>query len=78
MGPWEHLFLAGEFMPRARLLSGLTLEQVSVRPPGTAHSIYDELWHTTKWQSTAGLDMNAEFDALQKEIQSIWDKAGGG
>jgi len=34
--------------------------------------------YTTKWQSTAGLDMNAEFDALQKEIQAIWDKAGGG
>jgi multiple sugar transport system substrate-binding protein len=34
--------------------------------------------YTTKWQSTQGLDMNAEFDALQKEIQSIWDKAGGG
>ena len=34
--------------------------------------------YTTKWESTEGLDMNAEFDALQKEIQSIWDKAGGG
>jgi len=34
--------------------------------------------YTTKWESTQGLDMNAEFDALQKEIQSIWDKAGGG
>jgi multiple sugar transport system substrate-binding protein len=34
--------------------------------------------YTTKWQATEGLDMNAEFDALQKEIQSIWDKAGGG
>jgi multiple sugar transport system substrate-binding protein len=34
--------------------------------------------YTTKWESTEGLDMNAEFDALQKEIQAIWDKAGGG
>ena len=30
--------------------------------------------YTTKWQSTAGLDMDAEFDALRQEIQAIWDK----
>jgi hypothetical protein len=24
---------------------------VSVRPAGVAHTIYEELWHTTKWQS---------------------------
>ena len=48
---WKHLFIDGEFMSRARLLSGLTVEQVSMRPPGLPHSIYDELWHTTKWQS---------------------------
>ena len=34
--------------------------------------------YTTKWESTPGLDMDAEFEALQKEIQAIWDKAGGG
>lgn len=51
MGQWEHLFIDGEFISRARLLSGLTLEQVSVRPPGLPHTIYEELWHTTKWQS---------------------------
>jgi multiple sugar transport system substrate-binding protein len=34
--------------------------------------------YTTKWQSTEGLDMDAEFNALQQEIQGIWDKAGGG
>ena len=38
-------------MSRARLLSGLTVEQVSMRPPGLPHTIYEELWHTTKWQS---------------------------
>jgi len=51
MAPWEHLFIDGEFMSRARLLSGLTLEQVSARPRGLPHTIYEELWHTTKWQS---------------------------
>jgi len=48
---WKHLLIDGEFMSRARLLSGLTVEQVSMRPLALPHSIYDELWHTTKWQS---------------------------
>jgi hypothetical protein len=51
MGHWEHLFIDGEFMSRARLLSGLTLEQVSMRPPGLPHTIHEELWHATRWQS---------------------------
>lgn len=51
MSKWEHLFIDGEFFPRARLLSGLTLAQVTMRPPGLGHSIYEELWHTAKWQS---------------------------
>ena len=51
MGQWEHLFVDGEFISRARLLSGLTVEQASMRLPGLPHTIYEELWHTTKWQS---------------------------
>jgi multiple sugar transport system substrate-binding protein len=31
--------------------------------------------YLTRWGNKAGLDMTAEFDALQKEIQAIWDKA---
>ena len=48
----EHLFLRGEFADRARLLSGLTLEQVTVRPEGVSHSIYDELWHLVGYQQS--------------------------
>lgn len=48
----EHLFLAGEFAERAYLLSGLTLEQVTLRPDGAAHSIYDELWHLVGYQQS--------------------------
>jgi len=48
----EHLFLTGEFAERARLLSGLTLEQVILRPEGTSHSIYDELWHLVGYQQS--------------------------
>ena len=50
MDIWEHLFLTGEFSARADLLSGLTLEQVVLRPDGASHSIYDELWHAAGYQ----------------------------
>jgi uncharacterized damage-inducible protein DinB len=46
----EHVFIGGEFMPRERLLSGLDLEQVTARPGGVEHSIFDELWHAAEWQ----------------------------
>jgi hypothetical protein len=46
----EHLFLTGEFLARADILSGLTLEQVALRPDGASHSIYDELWHAAAYQ----------------------------
>lgn len=48
----EHLFLVGEFPERAHLLSGLTLEQVTLRPDGASHSIYDELWHLVQYQQS--------------------------
>jgi hypothetical protein len=48
----EHLFLVGEFPPRARLLSGLTLEQVTLCPDGASHSIYEELWHVVGYQQS--------------------------
>jgi hypothetical protein len=48
----EHLFLAGEYPERARLLSGLTLEQVTLRPDGASHSIYEELGHVVAYQQS--------------------------
>ena len=48
----EHLFLVGEFPKRAHLLSGLTLEQVSLRPDGATHSIFEELWHVVAYQQS--------------------------
>ena len=50
MNNWEHLFLTGEYRARADLLSGLTLEQVTLRPDGASHSIYEELWHAAGYQ----------------------------
>jgi uncharacterized damage-inducible protein DinB len=52
MNQLEHLFLVGEFAERSRLLSGLTLEQVTLRPDGASHSIYDELWHLVGYQQS--------------------------
>ena len=51
MNKWKHLFVDGEFAARARILSGLTLEQVTRRPSPQSHTIYEELWHTTGWQN---------------------------
>lgn len=48
----EHLFLDGEYANRSHLLSGLTLEQVNLRPEGAPHSIYDELWHLVLYQES--------------------------
>src|SRR5262249_24894174 len=48
----EHLFLVGEFPARAHLLSGLTLEQVTLCPDGASHSIYAELWHVVACQQS--------------------------
>jgi hypothetical protein len=83
MGQWEHLFIDGEFMSRARLLSGLTVEQVSVRPPGLPHTIYEELWHTTKWQSivvqcdepaaAAWIDGGQDFPSEAPGNERMWE-----
>lgn len=63
---WEHLFLTGEFPARADLLSGLTLEQVALRPEGASHSIYDELWHAATWQRVVIERNEAGGDAWQR------------
>jgi len=45
---WDDLFLSGAFAPRAVLLRGLSLDEVSAVPDGAPHSIYQELWHATQ------------------------------
>jgi uncharacterized damage-inducible protein DinB len=49
MNQWEHLFY-GEYAERKKILSGLTLEQVTAVLSGQSHSIFAELWHTVLWQ----------------------------
>lgn len=63
---WEFLFLNGEFAPRSTILDGLTLQQVSARPAGVTHNIYEELWHTVHWQRVV-LEQDAEATKLWEE-----------
>jgi uncharacterized damage-inducible protein DinB len=51
LNKWSHLFIDGEYAGRGRILSGLTLEQVKLRPSEHSHSIYEELWHAARWQT---------------------------
>lgn len=49
MNQLEHLFY-GEYAKREKILSNLTLEQVTTVPSKQLHSIFAELWHTVLWQ----------------------------
>ncbi len=75
----KHLFVDGEFMPRARLLSGLTLEQVGRRVAGASHSIYEELWHLVSWQRVVvereerTVEQGTDFPREQPASQAAWD-----
>ena len=50
MDKWRHLFVTGEYASPEKILSGLTLEQITYAPSDTVHSIYEELWHLATWQ----------------------------
>jgi uncharacterized damage-inducible protein DinB len=51
MSTWRHLFIDGEYAKRQRILADLGADEVGSRPGATSHSIYEELWHITKWQN---------------------------
>lgn len=71
----EHLFLVGEFPQRTRLLSGLTLEQVTLCPDGATHSIYEELWHVVAYQESiigAGDPDGERFPSAAPEHEHQW------
>jgi len=63
MSIWGHLFLTGEFRAREDLLSGLTLKQVTLRPTGASHSIYEELWHAATIQRCV-VEQDKELEAV--------------
>ena len=73
----EHLFLAGEFPPRAHLLSGLTFEQVTQRPDGASHSIYEELWHVVGYQQSVlhpGGAAGDRYPRTEPEREEQWEE----
>ena len=73
----EHLFLVGEFPPRAHLLSGLTLEQVTLCPDGASHSIYEELWHVVAYQQSIiapGEPTRDVFPSAAPEDEQQWQE----
>ena len=75
MNNLEHLFLVGEFPARARLLSGLTLEQVTLRPDGASHTIYEELWHVVAYQQSIiepGNPAGDRFPSAMPEQEHQW------
>ena len=63
---WGHLFKDGEFAPRERIVGGLTLEQVTRRPSAQSHTIYEERWHTNRWQSIMVYRDEALYEEWQK------------
>ena len=70
----EHLFLKGEFSERSRLLSGLTLEQVTLRPEGASNTIYEELWHVTAYQTSIVDPIDPNTDRFPKEAPKHEDE----
>jgi hypothetical protein len=64
---WRHIFIDdGEFAPPEKILAGLTLEQVTHVPSKESHSIYDELWHISKWQRVIVFRDEALYESWQK------------
>jgi hypothetical protein len=63
---WGHLFKDGEFARRERIVEGLMLEQVTRLPSAQSHTIYEELWHTNRWQSIIVYRDEALYEQWQK------------
>lgn len=48
---WGHLIGDGAYAPKKKILGGLTLAQVNHLVARGIPTIYDELWHATRWQN---------------------------
>ena len=66
MSKWKHLFVDGEYAHRAKVLSGLSLEQVKRTSSGQSHSIYEELWHAARWQTIIVTRNEALYETWQR------------
>jgi uncharacterized damage-inducible protein DinB len=66
MNQWKHVFY-GEYAKREKILSQLTLEQVTAVPSGQSHSIFAELWHTVRWQKIVVTRDEALYDQSSQQ-----------
>jgi uncharacterized damage-inducible protein DinB len=65
MDKLQHIFM-GEYAAREKILTGLTLEQVTQLPSKESHSIYDELWHIVRWQNIMVFRDEELYEAWRK------------
>ncbi|HYN86139.1 MAG TPA: DinB family protein [Pyrinomonadaceae bacterium] len=63
---WRHLFVDGEFAPRAEILAGLTLDEATRRPSPDSHTVYEELWHANEWQKIVVLRDKGRYEGWQR------------
>lgn len=66
MTKWRHLFVDGEFAPRAEILSGLTLEEATRRLSPASHTVYEELWHANEWQKIVVLRDKERYERWKR------------
>jgi len=80
---YKQLLNNGEYASAEKILSGLTCEQVSHLPSVQSHTIYDELWHTTRWQNIVINDDKSliekwkageVYPTAQASSQKKWDE----
>jgi hypothetical protein len=80
---YKHLLNNGEYASAETILSGLTFEQVTHLPSVQSHTIYDELWHTARWQNIVINDDKALYEkwkqgevypTAQASSQKDWDE----
>lgn len=64
---FKYLFKDGEYAERGKILSGLTLNQVTKLPAINLHTIYDELWHAAKWQNIVVNNDQVLYEKWQTE-----------
>ena len=82
MNTLQGLFIDFEYAPRAHIVT-VPFAYVGVQPGASHHSIYEELWHLTKWQTfvlkmVRGEAVRSDFqeddfpEALAPENEAAW------
>lgn len=82
MNTLQRLFIDLEFAPREHVVT-VPVAYVGVQPSTSHHSIYEELWHLTKWQTfvlrmVRGEDLRSDYredafpDVQVPETEAGW------